>query len=228
MPLREYAPTVPPLEIARGCFWKCRYCQTGGSKPAFRSEDSIALYLEELRRRGLPRAGVHSPFGPGIRLRPPGTPGPRLPGARARTLPPERFRSIEYGIFPSETRPDTVSAGSPAPLRGFVANRRLTFGAQSAATSACTRSAAVTRSRPNHPAVATANAAGFAVNLDFIIALPGETPAERRELLDFMAAMRKKYRVYIQLHHFFPLAGSTLPAASRHSWALMSVGISAP
>ena len=54
----------------------------------------------------------------------------------------------------------------------------------------------------------TANEAGFAANLDFIIALPGETAADRRQLLEFMSSLRKKYRVYFQLHHFFPLAGS--------------------
>ena len=89
-----------------------------------------------------------------------------------------------------------------------MSNRRLTFGAQSASPA---RLAAIGRGHSAaaiENAVAAANEAGFAANLDFIIALPGETAADRRRLLEFMPAMRKKYRVYFQLHHFFPLAGS--------------------
>ncbi len=118
------------------------------------------------------------------------------------------FKFIEFGIFPSEIRPDTVSAEGLGLLRRYVANRRLTFGAQSAVDARLDSIGRGHTSAQIVSAVAAANAAGFAVNLDFIIALPGETAAERRELLEFMAAMRKKCRVHIQLHHFFPLAGS--------------------
>jgi B12-binding domain/radical SAM domain protein len=208
MPLSKYSPIVPPLEIARGCFWKCRYCQTGGSQPAFRSQDSIALYLEELRRRGLPRVGFISPSALEFGCDRPGRPD-LDPLARVLELCRRSgFRFIEYGIFPSEIRPDTVSPEALRLLRGFVANRRLTFGAQSASAA---RLSAIGRGHSVaaiENAVATANQAGFAANLDFIIALPGETAAERRQLLEFMASMSKKHRVFFQLHHFFPLAGS--------------------
>lgn len=208
IPVSRYCRTVPPLEISRGCFWKCRYCQTGGARPRYRSEDSIALYLDALRRRGLPRVGFISPsaleFGAAQAGRP-------EPGCIERLLELCRqrgFRFIEFGIFPSEIRPDTASVEGLRLLRRYVANRRLTFGAQSAVDA---RLASIGRGHTAARimnAVAAANAAGFAVNLDFIIALPGETAAERCELLEFIAALRKKHRVHIQLHHFFPLAGS--------------------
>ena len=118
------------------------------------------------------------------------------------------FRFIEYGIFPSEVRPNTVSGDALRLLRRYVSNRRLTFGAQSASDE---RLAAIGRGHRVDDIVAaveTANEAGFAANLDFIIALPGETADDRRGLLDLLKTLRQKYRVYFQLHHFFPLAGS--------------------
>ncbi|MCJ7524657.1 MAG: radical SAM protein [Candidatus Aminicenantes bacterium] len=208
IPASRYFKTVPPLEISRGCFWSCRYCQTGGSRPRYRGQDSIGSYLEELRRRGFSRAGFIAPSA--------------LEFAACRRQRPELgrieqllelcrlagFKFIEFGIFPSEIRPDTVSAEGLGLLRRYVANRRLTFGAQSAVNARLDSIGRGHTSAQIVSAVAAANAAGFAVNLDFIIALPGETAAERRELLEFISAIRKKYRVHIQLHHFFPLAGS--------------------
>jgi len=208
IPVSRYFKTVPPLEISRGCFWNCRYCQTGGNRPRYRGEDSIGSYLQELRRRGFPRAGFIAPsaleFGAGRRRK------PDL-GRIERLLELCRlagFKFIEFGIFPSEIRPDTVSAEGLGLLRRYVANRRLTFGAQSAVDARLDSIGRGHTSAQIISAVAVANAAGFAVNIDFIIALPGETAAERRQLLEFMSTLRKKYRVHIQLHHFFPLAGS--------------------
>ena len=208
IPVSRYFKTVPPLEISRGCFWNCRYCQTGRSRPRYRGEDSIGSYLEELRRRGFTRAGFIAPSALEF--------GALLPkrldlGRIERLLELCRlagFCFIEYGIFPSEIRPDTVDAEGLGLLRRYAANRRLTFGAQSAVDACLARIGRGHTVVRIGSAVAAANAAGFAVNLDFIIALPGETAAERHELLEFIRGLRKKYRVHIQLHHFFPLAGS--------------------
>ncbi|MBN2398937.1 MAG: TIGR04013 family B12-binding domain/radical SAM domain-containing protein [Candidatus Aminicenantes bacterium] len=212
-PISAYLKTVPPLEIARGCFWRCRYCQTGGENPCYRSLDSISVYLEELRRRRLPRVGFISPSAFEFGAEKPGHPNVGRIRAVLERCRQAGFNFIEYGIFPSEVRPDTVRDDVLATLANFVANRRLTFGAQSASD---VRLAAIGRGHrvlDIITAVEVANSAGFAANLDFIIALPGETAADRRELLELMKSLKKKYRVYFQLHHFSPLAGS--PFARR-------------
>jgi B12-binding domain/radical SAM domain protein len=229
IPVSAYFKTVPPLEIARGCFWKCRYCQTAGSSPRFRGLDSIARYLDELRRRGLPRVGFISPSALEFAGARPGRPDLDSLARLLERCRSAGFRFTEFGIFPSEIRPDTVDAGALRLLRRYVANRRLTFGAQSASAA---RLAAIGRGHSPaaiESAVAAANQAGFAANLDFIIALPGETEAERRQLLRFMSSLSKKYRVYFQLHHFFPLAGSVfarrlpsfLSAAERREFSAL-------
>lgn len=213
IPVSAYFKTVPPLEITRGCFWNCRYCQTGGEKPRYRGHDSISAYLTELRRRRMPRVGFISPsaleYGAKDRAR------PNLDKIEVllelcRTT---GFSFIEYGIFPSEVRPNTVSGDGLSLLRRYVSNRRLTFGAQTASDA---RLAVIGRGHLLDDivtAVETANGAGFTANLDFIIALPGETAGDRCDLLDLIKTLRQKYRVYFQLHHFFPLAGS--PFARR-------------
>jgi B12-binding domain/radical SAM domain protein len=208
IPVSRYFKTVPPLEISRGCFWKCRYCQTGGARPSYRSEGSIILYLDELRRRDLPRVGFISPSALEFGAERPGGQALERIGRLLGLCHGAGFRFTEFGIFPSEIRPDTVSAEGLRLLRRVVANRRLTFGAQSAVDSRLAQIGRGHTAADMVNAVAEANAAGFAVNLDFIIALPGETAAERHELLEFITALRKKHRVHIQLHHFFPLAGS--------------------
>ena len=199
---------MPPLEITRGCFWNCRYCQTGENRPRHRGKDSISSYLEELRRRGFSRAGFIAPsaleYGTGRQRK------PDL-GCIERLLEICRlagFKFIEFGIFPSEIRPDTVSAEGLGLLRRYVANRRLTFGAQSAVDA---RLDPIGRGHTSaqitppwlRPMLPVSRSTSILSSL-----CPVKPPPSGSELLEFIARLRKKCRVHIQLHHFFPLAGS--------------------
>jgi B12-binding domain/radical SAM domain protein len=213
LPVSAYFKTVPPLEITRGCFWNCCYCRTGAEKPCYRNLDSIRAYLAEMRRRHMPRVGFISPSAMEFGAKARNTPNLERIEALLELCRAAGFSFIEYGIFPSEMRPDTASNAGLSLLRRYVSNRRLTFGAQSASDE---RLAAIGRGHLVEDIVAAVEAAngnGFAANLDFIIALPGETAGDRRELLELLKNLRQKYRVYFQLHHFFPLAGS--PFARR-------------
>jgi B12-binding domain/radical SAM domain protein len=211
IPVSAYFKTVPPLEITRGCFWNCCYCRTGAETPCYRGLDSIRAYLSEMRRRQMRRVGFISPSAMEFGAKARSTPNLERIEALLELCRAAGFSFIEYGIFPSEVRPDTASNAGLSLLRRYVSNRRLTFGAQSASDG---RLAAIGRGHLVNDIVdAVANEAGFAANLDFIIALPGETAGDRRELLDLLKNLRQKYRVFFQLHHFFPLAGS--PFARR-------------
>ncbi|MEI6614281.1 MAG: TIGR04013 family B12-binding domain/radical SAM domain-containing protein [Chrysiogenales bacterium] len=208
IPVSTYFKTIPPLETTRGCFWNCRYCQTGGEKPRYRGHDSIRAYLEELQRRRMPRVGFISPSAMEFGAKTRNTPNLERIEALLELCRAAGFSFIEYGIFPSEVRPDTVNSDALNLLRRYVSNHRLTFGAQSASDERLTAIGRGHQLDDIVNAVKMANDAGFAANLDFIIALPGETAGDRRDLLELMKTLRQKYRVFFQLHHFFPLAGS--------------------
>jgi B12-binding domain/radical SAM domain protein len=213
IPVSSYFQTVPALEITRGCFWNCRYCQTGGEIPLYRDFGSIRAYLAELRRRRMPRVGFIAPSALEYGVKDRARPGLDKIETLLEICRTAGFRFIEYGIFPSELRPDTVSGDGVRLLERYVSNRRLTFGAQSASDGRLTAIGRGHRVDDITAAVETANEAGFAANLDFIVALPGETAGDRRDLLALIKKLRQKYRVHFQLHHFFPLAGS--PFARR-------------
>ena len=58
-PLDKYLPFgsltahIPPLEIMRGCYYKCRFCQTACSRVRFRSVESATRYFQEYKRRDI-------------------------------------------------------------------------------------------------------------------------------------------------------------------------------
>lgn len=206
LPISHRFAGLPPLEIMRGCNWRCRYCQTGGRAPQYRSLDSIRQYLTELKRRGFRRVSFISPSALQYGAVDPRRPDPAVLEELLRAG--AGVELLEYGIFPSEVRPDQVSRELLELLRRFVANKRLTIGAQSAST---LRLQALGRGHDRaavENAVAAAHEAGFAVNLDFILALPDESPAERFEAVQFIRDLHRRYALRAHLHHFFPLAGS--------------------
>ncbi len=226
IPVSRYMRTMPPLEIMRGCFWKCRYCQTGTRKPQFRSLESVDRFLEEAAKRGTTRISFISPSALEF-----GASSARQvdPGAIDRVLALTRsrgFRFVEYGVFPSEIRPDTVTDDALAMLKRFVSNCKLTIGAQSGMDARLSLIGRGHDTQEIERAVALANARGFRVNLDLIIAYPGETSGERMTSLAFFRKLGKRYRLHIHLHHFFPLAGSSfefrfpsfLGKAERQVW----------
>ncbi len=216
IPVSKYFKSLPPLELMRGCFWNCRYCQTGARPPLFRGRESLERYLREARQRGFKRVSFISPSALEFGARRPGQPNGERLEELLSLCRRSGFRFIEYGIFPSEVRPDTVTAEAVALLRNHVANRRITIGGQSGDPQ---RLAEIRRGHgvaDIERAIALANEGGFRVNLDLIFAFPGETSGERRETIAWIRNLQRRCRLHVHLHHFFPLAGSD------YAWRLPS------
>jgi len=207
-PISRYFKRLPPLELQRGCRHACKFCQTAAITPHQRTMDSIEAYLEKLASRRARRINFIAPSALDFNS--------EKSGAKTRENLEKLFLKcrahdleiIEYGIFPSEIRPDQMNQDNAALLRRFVANHSLTMGLQSCSEE---RLRAIGRGHDLEPvlrAVAIANENGFRANLDLILALPGETRTERRNTFSLLKEIKKTYRVRIQVHHFFPLAGS--------------------
>jgi radical SAM superfamily enzyme YgiQ (UPF0313 family) len=207
-PISRHSITFPPLEIMRGCHWRCSYCQTGGGRPQFRPQRSIERYLALMRRHGAERVNFISPS------------SLEYGAARGRQIDllavegvlraarSAGFRLVEYGIFPSEVRPDTLTDEAVGMLKQLVSNRRLTVGAQSGQADRLRQMRRGHGTADVESGIEAANRAGFRVNLDFILALPGEGEEETHANVTFIRGLCRRHRVNVHLHHFFPLAGS--------------------
>lgn len=207
-PVSRYMKTLPPLEIMRGCLWRCAYCQTHCNKMEYRDLDSIHRYLKILKETRSKRVNFIAPsaleYGAG-----------RAGGGDVekietllRMAAASGFDFIEYGIFPSEIRPDTVSDRAVGAIKKYVTHKRLTIGAQSGSDERLKQLKRGHSTGDIEQAVEIVNSHGFLANLDFIFGYPDETPEERAHTLDFIRRLHRQYRIRVQSHHFFPLSGS--------------------
>jgi len=211
LPVSHSVPTLPPLELMRGCGHNCAYCAVPLSgKPRFRSLDSARSFMRRLHGFGACRVNFISPSA--LEYRDPHS-GKGPYDSVAELLTTARrigFRHIEYGIFPSEIRPGSLDSEWVRLLRVFVSHRRLTLGAQSGYPERLRHLRRGHTIEDVEASVIVANDAGFAVNLDVMVGFPCESQEELHTTLDFICRMHRGYRVHTQVHHFMPLPGTAL------------------
>jgi B12-binding domain/radical SAM domain protein len=205
---KQHMGTIPPLEIMRGCRWHCRYCSTHLHNTRFRDMVSIDAYLRAMKEKNICRINFISPSSMEF-----GAAGARQVNlARIAELleltGSYGFRFVEYGIFPSEIRPDTVTDEGMALLKKHVSHKYVTLGAQSGVNTRLKELGRGHTTEDIEAAAAIVNANGFSAYLDFIVGCPDETPEERRATIEFIKRLGKKYRVRAHLHHFIPVSGS--------------------
>ncbi len=207
-PLSKYFRTVPPLEIFRGCFWKCKYCQTGSTGRLFRDLDSIRFFLSKIKKRGFNRVTFISPSSLEFGAKRAGKPDIEKISNLFEIVRSFNFKFFEYGLFPSEIRPGTLSPELAEILKDNISNNRITMGAQSGLNSRLKELNRGHTTENVEEDVETAFKYGLKVNLDFILGYPDETGEEREITYKFIKKLSTKYNVKIHLHHFFPLSGS--------------------
>lgn len=212
-----------PIEITRGCPFGCSYCQTSylfGRKPRHRSVENILAHIELMKSEEMcdirfvtPDAFAYgSPDGRKMNL-----PALERLLKGARKILGKTGR-IFFGGFPSEVRPDHVTEETLELARRYSDSKRLVIGAQSGSP----KMLAAIRRRHTvddiHKAVRLALRAGFGADVDFILGLPGETPADAEMTLDAMDAL-VKLGARIHAHTFMPLSGTPFAdrAAARFS-----------
>ncbi|MGD2085328.1 MAG: TIGR04013 family B12-binding domain/radical SAM domain-containing protein [Candidatus Aminicenantes bacterium] len=220
LPLTTYMKTISPLEIMRGCYWNCSYCITHLHAAWFRDSDSINAFFQHIKQRNLQRVNFISPSSMEY-----GAANPRQINIKKikellELAQSYNFPFIEYGIFPSEIRPDTVTDEGLALLRKYVSHNSVTIGAQSSLDSRLKDLHRGHTAADIQQATAIANANGFTANLDFIVGYPEETPEERQANLNFIKSLNKTYRIKVHIHFFIPLPGSAygyrLPSFLSH------------
>jgi B12-binding domain/radical SAM domain protein len=211
LPISRYFEFSPPLEISRGCNWNCSFCQTACLKPVHRSMESFQIYYEHIKNRGHHRRIsfiTPSAFEFGAQN------GKNLNYAAVRELleycKMNGTTYLEYGIFPSETRPNTFSQDFIHLVVTYCQNRKITVGGQSGSERL------LRKIRRGHSTNQIEQACELAFRnkllplVDIIFGFPGEKNEDRRETLSFVKKLSSHYNARMHFHYFIPLAGTEL------------------
>ncbi len=210
-PIAKNLAMMSPLELTRGCCWKCRFCQTGQEKPRHRSLESVKKYIAEMKERNyLFRSGFIAPGGLEYGADRPGEIRLDIIEKLLDLYKKAGIRHIEYGIFPSELRPNTVSAEGLKIIKKYCSNKKVTIGAQSGCDGTLQKLNRGHATADIEKSACLAHQAGFIPVLDFILGFPEETEAEQMETLRFVEYLHAKYLIRAQMHFFMPLSGTPL------------------
>lgn len=203
---------IGPIEITRGCPFGCYFCQTPrifGTRVRHRSIDKIAEAVENLIKRGIGDIRFITPnaFSYGS-----------LDG---KTINLEKLEEllktirsligtsgrIFFGTFPSEVRPEHVTAETLELIKKYTNNDNLIIGAQSGSDRVlelCNRGHSVS---DVYRAVDLSLKAGLRPKVDFIFGLPGEREKDVKETIRVMEELSSKGAM-IHAHTFLPLPGT--------------------
>jgi B12-binding domain/radical SAM domain protein len=218
--LPPFAPRLQrfgPIEITRGCAHSCRFCQTThlhGGRVRHRSPARVAEAAGLLAARGFRDVRFVTPSALGYGSAD-GSPDlaaveELLRRVRESAGPSGR---LWFGTFPSEVRPEHVTAEAMGLLRRHVANDHLVLGAQSGSDRmlrACHRGHGAEDVRR---AVRLVLEAGFRAKVDLIFGLPGEEPADAAATRG-LAAEVAGLGAEVHAHAFLPLPGTPWAGAT--------------
>jgi B12-binding domain/radical SAM domain protein len=216
-----YAPgaeRIGPLEITRGCVWACRFCQTPflfRARFRHRSLETIRRWVRwqvSIETRDLrfltPSALSWGSADGGCDL----AAIEALLGTCRAELGPSR--RMFFGTFPSELRPEHVSAEALALVRRTCDNDTLVIGGQSGSDRLLAEMGRGHDAASVERAARLALEAGFRPSVDFVFGLPGETEDDRQEthaLLERLAGAGAR----VHAHAFMPLPGTPWSRSAR-------------
>ena len=204
-----------PIEISRGCPFRCTYCQVPflhGFYMRHRSIDNILHYARIFWGKGLRDLRFISPNSLAYGTPYGSKPSPEILDellSKLKTMANSYGGRFFYGTFPSEVRPDFVNEDTAMVLKKYVSNKKVIIGAQSGSDKM------LKFLNRGHTVEEVLNAMevlskyGFQVDVDFIFGLPGETGEDIEETIKVMEKI-VKMGGRIHTHTFLPLPGSPL------------------
>jgi len=200
-----------PIEITRGCPFRCAYCQVPnifGRKVRHRSVENVLHWIKEGIKRGKKLVRFISPnaFGyassDGIH--------PNV-DAIARLLEGARKLGVEqlyFGSFPSDVRPESVTPDVLGLVKKFCDNKSIIVGAQSGSIKVLKKIKRGHDVETVERAVAMIRESGLTPHVDMIFGFPFETDEDVEANIRFMERLIKSYSARIHAHTFMPLPGS--------------------
>ena len=205
----EALSIYPPIEIMRSCNYRCAFCQTWTQGPVrYRPEDNVVALAKIYVARGHGDIRFIAPVGFLYGSEDGKTPNVDAVVSLLKAVREARGRPY-LGTFPSETRPETVTRDVLRAIKPYVANRRLSFGLQTASERLLKAMKRVHDVAAVEEAVRTAVSIGFKPVVDVIGGLPGE---EEEDAASTVKEMEKLISMgaLIRMHYFIPLPGTPL------------------
>ncbi|PWI49261.1 B12-binding domain/radical SAM domain-containing protein [Candidatus Heimdallarchaeota archaeon B3_Heim] len=209
--VHEPFPLHPPIEIMRGCAFRCRFCQVPYmyGNPKFRSIDAILKIIEHYYEYFHPLKKQVD-----IRFIAPNSLGymekkrgiPNIPILKELVQQIRQYDvRLFLGTFPSEVRPEYITEDIVS-IFSSVDNTQISVGFQSGSDKI------LHDMRRGHTVDAGMRAydlltsQGYTPVFDFILGTPSETEQDQWDTLEVMRDLGRKARV--RLHYFMPLPGT--------------------
>lgn len=212
-------PLHPPIELMRGCSFRCRFCQVPYiyGNPRFRSIDTIIKIVEHYIKNFKPlKKNIDirfiAPNSLGYMEKKRGQPNYSALAELMKRLTRYDIR-VFFGTFPSEIRPEYITDETIS-LFDEVANHQISVGFQSGSDRV------LSEMRRGHSVADGLHSfdlmisQGFTPVFDFLLGVPSETTVEQWHTINLIREFGGKARV--RLHYFMPLPGTpwktSLPA----------------
>ncbi|MHA1647264.1 MAG: TIGR04013 family B12-binding domain/radical SAM domain-containing protein [Promethearchaeota archaeon] len=212
-PYSEKHRLFGPIEISRGCPFRCKYCQTGNRSNRMRhaSKDQIIKWIKRASEIKFDKVWFLTPnaFAYGSKNGiTPNTQALHDLLSEISTIP--RIKQIFFGTFPSEVRPECVTREVLEAVTPFISNKKILIGAQSASNRLLKAIARGHTFEDIKNAIQLLHEFGLKTEIDFIFGLPGETTEDiEANLKFFKEILHGKYPgVRIHTHTFMPLPGT--------------------
>ena len=213
--LDEYPPyhrelgLYPPIEIMRGCPYRCRFCQVPWlfkARVRFRGLDAVEEAAKAYVAAGRRRIRFVAPIGFAYLSPEPGRPNPAAVEELLR-----RVRGVGgvpfLGSFPSETRPEYVTPEVLEAVKRYAGNRRISVGLQSGSNRVLEASGRGHSVEEALSAVKLILDYGFTPIVDIIFGLPGEEDEDVEKTVEVMYTLAS-WGARLRLHTFLPLPGT--------------------
>jgi len=205
----------PPLEIQRGCRYRCTYCQScvRMKRQIYKSRDAIDEYIRDFLSLGFSRFSFVSPDAFDLRF----VSENRSPDnliALFEYLTSKKIRLIEYGQFPSEIRPNRDVDEFFKALSRYTKNRKIVIGAQSFEDHRLKKIKRGHTASDIEQTMESAARYGFYSIVDIILGFPDETEEERIYTLNRFRELNKRFPSRLHVHYFLPLAGTEMYASN--------------
>jgi B12-binding domain/radical SAM domain protein len=200
-----------PIEISRGCPYRCKYCQTPrlfGTKMRHRSVETISKYSRCLTDVRFVSSNSFAY----------GSDGRHANYLKIKKLLECLKGNVYFGTFPSEVRPEFISDELLELVVSTCVNESIHFGAQSGSDTVLNE---MERGHTRHDVEVALDRCldhGLKPVVDFIFALPTETEEDQVDSLNLADQIVSKGGK-IRAHYFTPLPGTPYESASPSTLA---------